>query len=126
LKAVTVPFATILFDPSSALKPTDIVVLLTPAHYHARIALDPFECFDQALASHNYKIRHVPYTISNGIISTHAYFIKNAAAVIFITSVANCEPKVKVLAAEKPLMVLTWNMKDYFEPTIKSIRYRIP
>ena len=79
-------------------------------------ALDPFKCFGRALASHNYKIRHVPYTTLDGTIGTHAYFIKRAAAVIIVTSVTNCEPRVKVLAAGKPLMVLTWNipvLQDY-------------
>jgi hypothetical protein len=80
------------------------------AHHHMGTALDPFECFGRALASHNYKIRHVPYTTPDGIIGTHAYFIKRAAAVIFVTSVTYCEPRVKVLAAGKPLMVLTWNI----------------
>jgi len=69
------------------------------------------------------QIRHVPYTTPDGIIGTHAYFIKRAAAEIFVTGVTNCEPRVKVLAARKPLMVLTWNipvLQEYSEPTLES------
>jgi hypothetical protein len=104
----------------------DIIVLLTPfqAHHHVGTALDPFEYFGQALVLHKYKIRHVLYTTLDGIIGTHAYFIKRAAAVIFVMSVTNCDPRVKVLAAGKPLMVVMWNipvLQEYSEPTLESM-----
>jgi hypothetical protein len=107
------------------IKPTSIIALITLflAGHHSSNAVNLFECFGQALASHNYKIRHVPYTNLDGIISTHAYFIKRAAAVIFVASIANCEPQVRVLAAKKPLMVLAQNtsvLQSYSEPTLES------
>jgi hypothetical protein len=80
---------------------------------------DPLECVGQALASHNCKIRHIPYANQDGIVSTHAYFIKRAAAVIFVmseTKLTNCGPQVEVAFTAKaltdggPLMVVMWNI----------------
>jgi len=75
----------------SCLQQTDIVLLLTPVvrpiYPPDGISgpIDPFECFGQALASRHKKIRHVPYTLQNGITSVHMAFIKRAAAVILVT-----------------------------------------
>lgn len=109
-------------------KPANIIVLLTPFPTQARNGMengfDPFECFGQALASHNCKIRHVPYTNQDGIVSTHAYFIKRAAAVIFVMSETNCGPQVeaafttKALTDGGPLMVVMWNM--HLIPTLRD------
>ncbi|KAI9786900.1 MAG: hypothetical protein M1839_005131 [Geoglossum umbratile] len=75
----------------SRLQETDIILLLTPVvrpiYSSDGISgpVDPFECFGQALASRHKKIRHVPYTLQNGITSVHMAFIKRAAAVILVT-----------------------------------------
>ncbi|KAK5993293.1 hypothetical protein PT974_06722 [Cladobotryum mycophilum] len=45
---------------------------------------DPFEILGQALSARDIPIRHVPYTISQGVNGIHVAFIRRARAVIFI------------------------------------------
>jgi hypothetical protein len=55
---------------------------------------------------------------SIGVVSTHAYIIKRAAAVIFVMSDTNCGPQVeaafttKALTDGGPFMVVMWNMHN--------------
>ncbi|KAH0543377.1 hypothetical protein FGG08_002333 [Glutinoglossum americanum] len=75
----------------SRLQETDIVLLLTPVVRPIYSPddtfgpIDPFECFGRALASRHKRIRHVPYTLENGITSVHVAFIKRATAVVLVT-----------------------------------------
>lgn len=72
------------------LKPTDTIVLLTPviipANHGPAANLDPFECFGKAMKMYHHKIRHIPYTIRQGITSTHIGFIKRATVIVFVMS----------------------------------------
>ncbi|KAI1339055.1 hypothetical protein F5Y15DRAFT_92357 [Xylariaceae sp. FL0016] len=66
----------------------DVVVLLTPVTVafdsSSSNTQDPFEPLGRALAIRHPWIRHVPYTLRNGITSIHVGFIKRAKAVIFV------------------------------------------
>jgi beta-N-acetylhexosaminidase len=75
----------------SRLQETDIVLLLTPvvrpicSSNDTSAPIDPFECFGRALALRHKRVRHVPYTLQNGITSFHVAFIKRATAVVLGT-----------------------------------------
>jgi hypothetical protein len=82
------------------------------------------EWFGQALAN-DWNIRHVPYTNEDGITSTHAPFIKRAAAVILFTSEPRYENQVKALSSGVPLMVIIgkiiWNSNLICPRSVGSI-----
>jgi GNAT superfamily N-acetyltransferase len=108
------------------LRPTDVIVLLTPVVIPVSQdpvdTADPFECFGRALASRHPRIRHVPYTNTNGITSTHVGFVKRATVVIFVMSEisrSGDSPQIQAahvtqaLTHERPLLiVLTCNSQD--------------
>lgn len=81
---------------SRRLEDGDLVVLLTPviapmvlvsqSPALKGLTSDPFEPLGRALARRHPYIRHVPYTAGGGITSTHAAFIRRAAAVVFVIS----------------------------------------
>jgi hypothetical protein len=78
---------------SGSLQDSDLIVLLTPVvapvftpRSSRGTTTDPFEPFGRALARHHPWIRHVPYTVRDGITGTHVGFIKRAATVIFVIS----------------------------------------
>jgi predicted N-acetyltransferase YhbS len=129
------------------LKPTDVIVLLTPVVIPVSRdpgdTTDPFECFGTALRNYHRKIRHVPYTTRNGITSTHVGMIKRATIVVFvITETLRREdaPQIhaalvtrKALRDERPLLiVLTSTGQDLeqfsedFPTIIKSKDYTRP
>jgi GNAT superfamily N-acetyltransferase len=124
------------------LKPTDVIVLLTPVvipvSHEPGDTTDPFECFGNAMRMHHHRIRHAPYTIRNGITSTHVGLIRRATVVVFVMSEAprsGDQPQThaalvtrKVIRDERPLLiVLTCKAQDleqFFEdfPTIIQSR----
>lgn len=128
------------------LRPTDVIVLLTPVvipvSQDPGDTADPFECFGRALASRHPRIRHVPYTNTNGITSTHVGFVKRATVVIFVLSEigrSGDSPQVhaahviQALTHERPLLiVLTCNSEDplqfskHFPTIIQSKDYSRP
>ena len=112
------------------LKPADVIFLLTPVvipvSNDPRDTTDPFECFGNALRSHDNKVRHVPYTTRNGITSTHVGMIKRATVVVFVMSesprsLSEDAPQIhaalvtrKALTDEIPfLMILTYREQNF-------------
>lgn len=70
-----------------------MLLLLTPTVYSAATAKaastsDPFEPLGRALSHSHSRIRHVPYTISAGLTSTHMAFLNRASAVVLV--LCNC------------------------------------
>lgn len=71
---------------------TAVLVLLTPtllsqalpASPANALASDPFEPLGRALSRSHPRIRHVPYTISGGLTSTHMTFLNLASAVVLV------------------------------------------
>ena len=120
------------------LKPSDVIVLLTPVVTLLSRDLgdttDPFECFGHALRIHHNKVRHIPYTARNGITSTHVGMIKRATVVVFVMSDApriEDAPQIhaalvtrKALKDERPLLIVltcqAQNLEQFSEdfPTI--------
>ncbi|KAI9743886.1 MAG: hypothetical protein M1818_002620 [Claussenomyces sp. TS43310] len=66
----------------------DVLVLITPIAIPVQCdpldTSDSFECFGHALEHYHSRIRHIPYTNTNGITSTHVGFMKRAAFIIFV------------------------------------------
>ncbi|MCJ1483483.1 hypothetical protein MMC06_003650 [Schaereria dolodes] len=77
-------------SPLITLPSTSILVLLTPAvppwpSARAREQeSDPFEPLGRAISHFSPRIRHVPYTLSTGLTSTHVAFLRRADAVILV------------------------------------------
>ena len=76
-------------SPLTDLPATSILLLLTPSVPPlSTLALapgcDPFEPLGRALADFHPRTRHVPYTLSAGLTSTHSAFLDRAAAVILV------------------------------------------
>lgn len=71
---------------SNILEHGDIVLLLTPVvrPVEQGSTQDPFEPLGRGLARYHPWIRHVPYTATAGITSTHVAFIKRAKIVVFV------------------------------------------
>ncbi|KAH6712146.1 hypothetical protein BKA61DRAFT_691844 [Leptodontidium sp. MPI-SDFR-AT-0119] len=79
-----------------ALQETNVVILLTPVvipiSQDPTDISDPFEPFGRALAKRHPRIRHVPYTLRNGITSTHREFIKRGHVIILCFAVSPDRP----------------------------------
>lgn len=79
-------------SPFLNLPPTAVLVLLGPTLLSQAIpanpanaaASDPFEPLGRALSRSHPRIRHVPYTISGGLTSTHMTFLNLASAVVLV------------------------------------------
>lgn len=74
----------LLGDPSEF-----IVLLLTPTVQPApgspvSVPFDPFEPLGRALERSHRRIRHVPYTVSAGVTSTHMVFLDRASAIVLV------------------------------------------
>ena len=76
-------------SPLLNLPATSILLLLTPSvpslpsPNHTPNA-DPFEPLGRAIARSHNRTRHVPYTLSTGVTSTHAAFLERAAAIVLV------------------------------------------
>ncbi|KAL9610318.1 MAG: hypothetical protein Q9167_004980, partial [Letrouitia subvulpina] len=68
------------------LPPSSMLVLLTPTvpRVDANSPSDPFEPLGRAIARSHPRTRHVPYTLSAGLTSTHFAFLQRAAAIILV------------------------------------------
>ena len=94
-------------SPLLGLPASSVLVLLTPsvpplATSTNTSTSDPFERFGRAIAGFHTRTRHVPYTLSAGLTSTHMAFIDRAAAVILVlcnTSSAFTETQVEFIVA---------------------------
>lgn len=68
---------------------TSMLLLLTPTVYSivnpdTSSTSDPFEPLGRALSRSHSRIRHVPYTVSAGLTSTHMAFLNRASAVVLV------------------------------------------
>ena len=68
---------------------TSILLLLTPTvpsnpNSASAPSSDPFEPLGRALERSHSRIRHVPYTVSAGLTSTHMVFISRASAIVLV------------------------------------------
>ncbi len=68
---------------------TSILLLLTPTIHstprpQTAAPSDPFEPLGRALERTHSRIRHVPYTVSAGLTSTHMVFLSRASAVVLV------------------------------------------
>lgn len=76
-------------SPIANLPATSILVLLTPTvspplNSTLSSGYDPFEPLGRALAETHRRTRHVPYSLSTGLTSTHIPFLDRAAAVVLV------------------------------------------
>jgi len=76
-------------SPIIDLPATSILLLLTPSvpplpNSALNTGSDPFEALGRALADFHPRTRHVPYTLSAGLTSTHNAFLDRASAVVFV------------------------------------------
>ena len=76
-------------SPILNLPTSSMLLLLTPSVPPLSTSLntptaDPFERLGRAIASFHPRIRHVPYTLSAGLTSTHTAFLDRAAAVVLV------------------------------------------
>lgn len=76
-------------SPLLGFPPTSILLLLTPTVLNAASPQstppsDPFEPLGRALERSHSRIRHVPYTVSAGLTSTHMVFLGRASAVVLV------------------------------------------
>ncbi|KAH6892113.1 hypothetical protein B0T10DRAFT_285501 [Thelonectria olida] len=68
---------------------SEVVLLLTPAivpFNPTGVTSDPFEPLGRALTRPHFLVRHVPYTRSNGLTTTHHQFIDRANTIIFVVT----------------------------------------
>ncbi|KAL8943929.1 MAG: hypothetical protein Q9216_000741 [Gyalolechia sp. 2 TL-2023] len=72
--------------PLRDLARTSMLVLLTPTvpQRNAHSPSDPFEPLGRALSRAFPRLRHVPYTLSAGLVNTHVTFLQRATAVVFV------------------------------------------
>ncbi|KAI4236030.1 MAG: hypothetical protein L6R40_006276 [Gallowayella cf. fulva] len=89
-------------SPLLGLAPNSLLILLTPTvpRRHPNSPSDPFEPLGQALARSFPRTRHVPYTLSAGLLGDHRSFLQRAAAVVFVlcnTSSAMIESQDEVI-----------------------------
>lgn len=68
---------------------TSILLLLTPtvpfsSNLSSAPSSDPFEPLGRALERSHSRIRHVPYTVSAGLTSTHMVFLSRASAIVLV------------------------------------------
>lgn len=73
-------------SPLLNLSPVSILVLLTPTVHSSKTLAgsDPFEPLGRALSRSHSRIRHVPYTVSAGLTSTHMAFLNRTSAVVLV------------------------------------------
>lgn len=76
-------------SPLLNLSTTSVLLLLTPSVPPLPISdthssSDPFEHLGRTIAGFHSRTRHVPYTLSAGLTSTHKAFLERAAAVILV------------------------------------------
>jgi len=74
-------------SPLISLPPGSTILLLTPTVppiTNLNQQSDPFEPLGRALSRFQPRIRHVPYTLSSGLSSTHLTFLNRVAAVILV------------------------------------------
>ena len=76
-------------SPLLNLPATSILLLLTPSvpplpGPNGTANADPFEPLGHAIAHFHNRTRHVPYTLSAGVTSTHAAFLERATAVVLV------------------------------------------
>ena len=91
-------------SPLLSIPPTSIVLLLTPTvpRTNPDSPSDPFEPLGRALSRSIQRLRHVPYTLSAGLTSTHLAFLERATAVVLVlcnTSSALTESQDEVIKA---------------------------
>ena len=76
------------FTPLPTLPPSSLLLLLTPAvpPLSPRSTTDPFEPLGRHLNTLHptLRIRHVPYTLSAGLTSTHTAFLRRADAILLV------------------------------------------
>ena len=76
-------------SPLIGFPPTSILLLLTPTvpsgpNLPSTAPSDPFEPLGRALERSHSRIRHVPYTVSAGLTSTHMVFLGRAFAIVLV------------------------------------------
>ncbi len=76
-------------SPLVDLPASSILLLLTPTvpskpRQPGSPTLDPFETLGKAISRSHSRTRHVPYTLSAGLTSTHMVFLQRAAAVVLV------------------------------------------
>ena len=76
-------------SPLLGFPPTSILLLLTPTvpsspNLQSAAPFDPFEPLGRALERSHSRIRHVPYTVSAGLTSTHMVFLSRASAIVLV------------------------------------------
>ena len=76
-------------SPLLNLPATSILLLLTPSvppvpSLNNAPTADPFEPLGRAIARFHNRTRHVPYTLSAGVTSTHAAFLDRATAMVLV------------------------------------------
>ena len=94
-------------SPLLNLPATSILLLLTPSvppivRSNTAPNADPFEPLGRAIAQFHNRTRHVPYTLSAGVTSTHAAFLDRATAVVLVlcnTSSAFVESQMEFVGA---------------------------
>jgi len=99
-------------SPLTGLPAASILLLLTPtvpsgSRQPASPTFDPFEPLGKALSRSHSRTRHVPYTLSAGLTSTHMVFLKRAAAVVLVlcnTSSALTEAQGEVISRVRQML----------------------
>ena len=94
-------------SPLLNLPATSILLLLTPSvpslpSPNSTPNADPFEPLGRAIARFHNRTRHVPYTLSTGVTSTHAAFLDRATAIVLVlcnTSSAFVESQMEFVGA---------------------------
>ncbi|CAK7263081.1 hypothetical protein SEPCBS119000_000301 [Sporothrix epigloea] len=116
---------------TSLLDEDDLLYLLTPVVVPTEppspssSAKDPFEPLGKALAKYHSRIRHVPYTVRDGITQYHANHLALAKAVVFVINGPQCGGQtsqvelsrvVRDIAPNKPLIVIVCCSLSLLEP----------
>lgn len=75
--------------PLLNLPPTSVLVLFSPtvlsqSNTASAGTSDPFEPLGRALSRSHSRIRHVPYTVSAGLTSTHMAFLSRSSAIVLV------------------------------------------
>jgi beta-N-acetylhexosaminidase len=74
-------------SPLLSLPAGSVILLMTPTVPPLRAHVgpaDPFEPLGRALSRHQPRVRHVPYTLSTGLTTTHMAFLERVGAVILV------------------------------------------
>lgn len=115
-------------SPFLNLPPTAVLVLLAPTLLSRAIpanpanaaASDPFEPLGRALSRSHPRIRHVPYTISGGLTSTHITFLNLASAIVLV--LCNASSAFSEAQDELATSVRTAVLQQESTPGAKMIR----